>query len=130
MEQVFSKAALRPEPFYVTPEFLEVFGRDPAEDSQDSVSQELEQQLSALSDASYAVSNIDGLFENLMVSDGKLYSLDYEWVFDFPVPAGFVRYRNLVYFYYKYEGLMDYENAADFLKEFGIGEELSGLYGT
>lgn len=23
---------------------------------------------------------------------------------------------------------MDYENAADFLKEFGIGEELSGLY--
>lgn len=54
--------------------------------------------------------------------------MDYEWVFDFPVPAGFVRYRNLVYFYYKYEGLMDYENAADFLKEFGIGEELSGLY--
>ena len=54
-----------------------------------------------------------------MVSGGKLYCLDYEWVFDFPVPAGFVRYRNLVYFYYKYEGLMDYENAADFLKEFG-----------
>lgn len=128
MEQVFSKAALRPESFYVTPEFLEVFGRNPAEDSQDSASGELEQQLSALSDASYAVSNIDGLFENLMVSGGKLYCLDYEWVFDFPVPAGFVRYRNLVYFYYKYEGLMDYENAADFLKEFGIGEELSGLY--
>ena len=112
----------------MTPEFLEVFGRDPAEDSQDSAPGELEQQLSALSDASYAVSNIDGLFENLMVSGGKLYCLDYEWVFDFPVPAGFVRYRNLVYFYYKYEGLMDYENAADFLKEFGIGEELSGLY--
>lgn len=63
MEQVFSKAALRPESFYVTPEFLEVFGRNPAEDSQDSASGELEQQLSALSDASYAVSNIDGLFE-------------------------------------------------------------------
>ena len=98
----------------MTPEFLEVFGRDPAEDSQDSASGELEQQLSALSDASYAVSNIDGLFENLMVSGGKLYCLDYEWVFDFPVPAGFVRYRNLVYFYYKYEGLLDYENAVQF----------------
>lgn len=48
-----------------------MFGRVLAEDSQDSAPGELEQQLSALSDASYAVSNIDGLFENLMVSGGQ-----------------------------------------------------------
>ena len=36
--------------------------------------------------------------------------------FEFPIPAGFIRYRNLVYFYYKYEGLLDYENAVQFFK--------------
>ena len=55
----------------------------------------------SLQDTSYEVSNIDGLFENLMETEDGLYCMDYEWVFDFPIPSGFVRYRNLVYFYYK-----------------------------
>ena len=61
-------------PFAVTPEFTRTFGPVPDID-----------------DVSYKVSNIDGLFENLMITqkdgDEKLYCLDYEWVFDFPVPA-------------------------------------------
>ena len=73
-------------PFAVTPEFTRTFGPVPDID-----------------DVSYKVSNIDGLFENLMITekdgDEKLYCLDYEWVFDFPVPARFVQYRNLAYFY-------------------------------
>ena len=52
------------------------------------------------------------------------------WVFDFPIPSGFVRYRNLVYFYYKYEGLMEYENATQFLKEFGMDEKLAETYAS
>ena len=56
--------------------------------------------------------------------------MDYEWVFDFPIPSGFVRYRNLVYFYYKYEGLMEYENATQFLKEFGMDEKLAETYAS
>ena len=61
-------------PFSVTPEFTRTFGPVPDFD-----------------DFSYKVSNIDGLFENLMITetdgDEQLYCLDYEWVFDFPVPA-------------------------------------------
>ena len=62
--------------------------------------------------------------------DEKLYCLDYEWVFDFPVPARFVQYRNLAYFYYKYQGLMSYAGLEEFLQEFGIGSEMASVYAS
>lgn len=67
--------------FEVTPAFTEVFGEIPP-----------------LSDHAYTASNIDALFENMMVCGGDIYCLDYEWVFEFPVPAHYVQYRNLSYF--------------------------------
>ena len=42
-----------------------------------------------------AASNVDGLFENLMISGGHVYGIDYEWVFDMEIPARFLHYRNL-----------------------------------
>ena len=116
MDRVFGQAVLKKEPFVPTDQFKEVFG-----DSEKILS---------LQDTSYEVSNIDGLFENLMETQDGLYCLDYEWVFDFPIPAGFIRYRNLVYFYYKYEGLLDYENAAQFLSEFGMDEKVAEIYAS
>ncbi len=116
MDRVFGQAVLKKEPFAPTDQFKEVFG-----DSEEILS---------LQDTSYEVSNIDGLFENLMETQDGLYCLDYEWVFDFPIPAGFIRYRNLVYFYYKYEGLLDYENAVQFLSEFGMDEKLAEIYAS
>lgn len=77
------------ETFRPTPEFISVFGQVPE-----------------FADRSVPVSNVDGLFENLMVSDDTVYGIDYEWVFDFPVPAGFLHYRNLLYFYRRYEGVL------------------------
>ena len=112
LDRIFGGIALSQEAFHVTPEFTQVFGEIPA-----------------LEDVSWPVSNIDGIFENLMESDGKLYCLDYEWVFDFPVPAGFLRYRNLVYFYYKYGALMEFDTPEGFLKEFGISRDLCDVYG-
>ena len=41
----------------------------------------------------------------LVTADGT-YAIDYEWVFLFPVPAGFVKYRTLVYFYRRYKSLL------------------------
>lgn len=55
----------------------------------------------------FTVSNIDMLFENIMVEDGKWICLDYEWVFDFPIPVDFVRYRILLYFYRHHEALFE-----------------------
>ena len=113
MDLVFDVPEDQTGPFKVTPEFTEVFGAVPE-----------------LSDRAYRASNIDGLFENLMEVDGRIYCLDYEWVFDFPVPEGFVRYRNLAYFYYKYQRQMVYGSLEEFLGEFGVSRELAGVYGA
>lgn len=45
----------------------------------------------------YPMSNVDSNLDNFMVSTGKTYCIDYEWIFDFPVPVRFVRYRTLFY---------------------------------
>lgn len=113
MDRVFDIPEGQLGDFQVTPEFTEVFGAVPE-----------------IHDQAYKVSNIDELFENLMDVDGQIYCLDYEWVFDFPVPAGFVRYRNLAYFYYKYSSLMSYHSLEEFLGEFGVGRELADVYGA
>ncbi len=111
MDQLFPVEGLGE--FAPTSAFSEVFGEIPP-----------------LTDRTYPVSNIDGLFENLMYSDGALYCLDYEWVFSFPIPAGFVRYRNLAYFYYKYREKLCYASLDAFLREFGITPELAKVYGS
>ncbi|QUC66692.1 glycosyltransferase family 2 protein [Aristaeella hokkaidonensis] len=65
--------------------------------------------------------NVDALFTNFMEQDGRLYCIDYEWVFNFPVPIGFIRYRALRYLHYELEkSLLDGIALAQFLKKFGI----------
>lgn len=104
------------EPFVLTPYFTEVFGDAPG--------------ISTLSDKSFPVSNVDGLFENLMVTDEGIWSMDYEWVFDFPIPLGYLRYRVLYYFYERYKRVLGWTDRNAYLEDFGIGEELAALYGS
>lgn len=70
-------------PFQLTPAFREVFGQGTG--------------LEGLEAA--ALVNVDCLLENLLVKDGRLVCLDYEWVFDFAVPLDYIRYRVVNYFY-------------------------------
>lgn len=100
--------------FEVTPEFTEVFGQlpDGAEVGSDSL----------------LVSNIDMLFENILLGDEK-YCLDYEWVFFFPVPLEYVKYRILFYFFRQYRSLLTaYDQVEDWLKEFGITKGAAKVY--
>ena len=55
-----------------------------------------------IEDNSMTVTNIDALLENILDTEDGWYGIDYEWVYDFPVPLSFVRYRILFYFYRKY----------------------------
>lgn len=75
-----------------------------------------------MEDRVVSVSNVDGLFENLMVSDGVVYGIDYEWVFDFPIPAKFLHFRNLLYFYRRYERILT-AGQEEIFEAFGIGKE-------
>ena len=74
--------------------------------------------------------NIDGLFSNFMETDGQLQCIDYEWVFNFSVPVGFIRYRALRYLHYELrESLFSGVSMEDFLGWFGIKPEEQDTYG-
>lgn len=114
MTLVFATSSREKEAFLVTPEFTQVFGQ--VENG------------AVLCDETYEVSNIDALFENMLVTEDGIYCLDYEWVFSFPVPVHFVQYRTLYYFYRKYASLMDGTSLEAFLEEFGITPEMVETY--
>lgn len=111
MKQVYSVREQDIVPFQVTPEFTQVFGG-----------------IKGLDDEAYKVSNIDALFENMLLTSDGIYCLDYEWVFAFPIPMHFVQYRTLFYFYQKYHSLMNYPSAREFLEEFGITGDMVNVY--
>ena len=67
-------------PFTATREFTGVFG-------------ETDYQGEAV-----AIANIDGIPDNFLRNENGLMLIDYEWVFDFPVPEPFIRFRCLYYF--------------------------------
>ena len=74
------------EPFKPTPEFEKIFGK-----------RNFKKDYMAL-----PVSNFDLIFSNIMLEkdkleDGPWHVLDYEWVFDFPIPIPFIIYRAIFY---------------------------------
>lgn len=118
MDQIFD---LKPESvrsFEVSEEFLETFGA------------ELEEADLILlkNDTSSKVSNIDALFENMILTDDGIYCLDYEWVFLFPVPEHFVKYRILYYFYEQYSSIMKQISLEKLLAAFDITPEMTAVY--
>ncbi len=104
--------------FVRTEEFMEVFGEG------------LEESELALleKDTTCEVSNIDLLFENILTTEKGDYCLDYEWVFFFPVPEHFVKYRILYYFYEQYSSLMRELGLDRILEAFQIEPELVEIY--
>lgn len=104
--------------FVRTPEFETIFGQGLTEE-----------QYALLQGPCYAVSNVDSLFENIMVTGEKqLCCMDYEWVFSFPVPSEFLFYRNLYYFYLKCRDMLPFDSEEAYMAAFGIFEELGQVY--
>lgn len=69
--------------------------------------------------------DLDLVFENVLVSRGTSWLIDYEWVFDTAPDRDYVRYRILRYWYEAYsQSLYAYKDLRDFLAEFGIKGEL------
>ncbi len=118
MDRLYDVAPESKGVFVRTEEFLEVFGEG------------LEESELALleKDATCEVSNIDMLFENILATDQGNYCLDYEWVFLFPVPEHFVKYRILYYFYEQYSSIMGQLGLDRILEAFQIEPELVEVY--
>ena len=124
--------------FNVTPEFLEVFGQ-PAAGEKAEISS-FEEQKKAFEEAfgeqetSFRTANADALFDNVMMCRNPEYeeggealeeipiALDYEWVFPFPVPVSFLKYRVLFYFYEDHRPMLAdlFPERSEFLTEFSL----------
>lgn len=120
MEFLYDSQAECRVPFQRTAEFDEVFA------------QEGELPSALLEGEAYPAANIDGLFENMMVTDQGVYAIDYEWVYLFPIPAAFVHFRTLAYFYRRFKSLLPAQSEQEFLSRFpqftGSGEDLLQMY--
>ena len=115
MNQIYDISPECRSAFVRTEEFDEVFGADLTEEEQDLL----------LSDTACEVSNIDALFENMLMTREGIYCLDYEWVFLFPVPEHFVKYRILYYFYEQYSSVLKQLTLDQILGYFGITPEMA-----
>lgn len=118
MDQVYDIAPEYRSAFADNSEFDEVFGGN-----LEAEELELLQQ-----DTACRVSNIDALFENMLLTDDGIYCLDYEWVFLFPVPEHFVKYRILYYFYEQYSSVMKQVTLEQVLAAFDITPAMAELY--
>lgn len=96
-------------PFVKTEAFVETFGDVTVDDS-----------LSA------KVTNIDMVLNNVILGE-KWTIIDYEWTFDFPVPANFAVYRILHYFIAStpYQALL---NSDELFEQVGISAEEQEIY--
>ncbi len=47
----------------------------------------------------FSISNIDAIFGNFVVAEDGVYSIDYEWMMDFPIPSDYIKFRSLLYLY-------------------------------
>ena len=63
--------------------------------------------------------NLDCLFENVLLREGKPTVIDCEWVMDREVPLRFLQFRILKYWYEDNREKLRYENLAAFLRYFG-----------
>ncbi len=71
---------LRPEPFVADEAFRRVFGDIPFDTPQSAA----------------PLNNIDLIFSNIILTDGKWNVIDYEWTFDFAIPMKFIIHRAIV----------------------------------
>ncbi len=93
------------EEFRETDGFVQVFGKCPqGEDGQKS----------------RKISDIDMIFSNVIRTDRGYELIDYEWTFDFPVPAGFLKYRCLNYYIYGNTRREELLGGYDLFAKFGI----------
>lgn len=73
--------------------------------------------------------NIDSVFSNFIETKDGLVCLDYEWVFDFPVPVDYIKYRSIRYFYNeRMQSLFDGFSRDTIMEWCGFDQEKQDLF--
>lgn len=95
------------EPFEMTEEFKTVFG---------SAATAMK-----ISGDSVKGANIDAIFDNILMVEDRFICIDYEWIFDFPIPIEYLKFRTLYCFFEKYRKYLEpVWSEAEFLQLLGV----------
>lgn len=99
--------------FYMTPEYESLFGTTYVADAK-----------------CLKCTNVDLIFSNLILSkDQRVYCIDNEWVFNFPIPFEFSIWRAMSQLYSKYISyLKNNISRNDFLTRVGLNQEYFEIY--
>lgn len=63
---------------------------------------------------SHVISNIDLNFENVILNQNQFHIIDYEWVYEFPIPLEYVMYRAVTQFFVRYNSqIIDFISLQD-----------------
>ncbi|MGW8443648.1 coiled-coil domain-containing protein [Paenibacillus sp. S33] len=94
--------------FSNTPEFISVFGE--------------KSKLLGLN--SFTIANIDLNLDNILLGDdNQLSIIDYEWVYLFPIPLNFIKFRAINSFYYShYASLQSFISIEDMFSYVGVSQ--------
>lgn len=80
----------------------------------------------------FTVSNIDSAFDNFIMSDGRIYSFDNEWLFDVLIPQKFILFRAVKMFYLKClinsKRKQKNDNIREFIYKCGIDYEEQDIF--
>lgn len=100
-------------PFVISEEYKELFGENVPENA-----------------CSLKYTNIDLIFSNLrMGKDGKVYCIDNEWIFDFPIPYEYVIWRAVSQLYSKYMiYLKNKVSKVEFMERVGLNIKNLDIY--
>ncbi len=99
--------------FSITEEFKSVFGDIKPVEGTDA----------------FCISNLDCIFDNFVITQDSIVSIDYEWMLDFPVPADYLKYRMLVYLFNENAAyLSKLKDIEEFLECFGFSTEDIKVY--
>lgn len=75
----------------------------------------------------FSVSDIDLVLNNIVMKDGLLHVIDYEWTFSFPVPVSFVKWRVLHYYLRGNSARLSLPGA-EIMEHFGISSGDEAVY--
>jgi hypothetical protein len=96
---------------YATEEFLEIF-----------------KEKSDIKFHCHQISNIDLIFSNIFLIDGEFIAIDYEWIYDFPIPLEFIFYKIISYHFYSSEMLSEFSSREEVYEYFGMDPEIIELF--
>ncbi|MDF2881106.1 MAG: methyltransferase protein [Clostridiaceae bacterium] len=75
-----------------------------------------------------ALSNIDIIFDNLLIDNNEYCIIDYEWTFNIDIPILFIFWRALHIFYYTTPRLIDMISYKALMSMFNISEDMTEVF--